>query len=477
MQIPGYKIERPIGQGGMATAYLAVQESLGRKVVIKVLNTTREDSPHAVERFLNEGRLVAALNHPHIITIYDVGIADEIIYLSMEYVEGGDLRDRMRSPVTPAEAIDIVLKIGSALDAAHRQGIVHRDVKPANILFRKDGTPLLTDFGIAKQMSIDHDLTSTGFFLGSPNYMAPEQAESGRIDGRADIYSLGVILYEMLTGQKPYRGESVIDIVLLHKQAPIPRLPNELAQYQPLLDLMMAKRPRDRFRDAAAMTHYIANMQATGVTQIAVAPVAAGDMSQTGEHSITAASPIMQAGTPRRAPYILIILLFITASAFGWLLYLERAMNRDPAPRAPLAAGVDQVLVLEPAPAPAPPASTAPDPATEEVMTALSWLARNSLEDYRLTYPPRDNAYYYFSRLLELDPGNAAARRGLLEVAERFAFLAERELASGNYEKAQTYISIGLQIDAENRALNALQELAQPRERGLLKSLRGLFGS
>ncbi|MBA3495341.1 MAG: serine/threonine protein kinase, partial [Gammaproteobacteria bacterium] len=120
----------------------------------------------------------------------------------MEYVEGGDLRKRMRAVMTPFDALDILIAVGSGLSVAHKKGIVHRDVKPANILFRKDGTPLLSDFGIAKQLTTDLDLTQTGIFLGSPNYMAPEQAEPGSIDGRADIYALGVILYEMLMGVK-----------------------------------------------------------------------------------------------------------------------------------------------------------------------------------------------------------------------------------------------------------------------------------
>ncbi|MCC6715149.1 MAG: serine/threonine protein kinase, partial [Gammaproteobacteria bacterium] len=161
----------------MATAYLATQASLGRQVVLKVLDTTNDVTSKNVERFMNEARIVASLRHPNIITIYDVGRHSDLIYISMEYIEGGDLKARMADGVAPQEALDIVARIASALDCAHKSGVIHRDVKPANILFRKDGTPLLTDFGIAKKLTIDHDLTSTGIFLGSPNYMAPEQAE------------------------------------------------------------------------------------------------------------------------------------------------------------------------------------------------------------------------------------------------------------------------------------------------------------
>ena len=134
----------------MATAYLAIQESLGRQVVLKVLDTGRARSEQHMERFLEEGRMIAALNHPNIITIYDIAVANDVLYLSMEYVEGGDLKSRMAQVIPPDQALNILLKIGTALQVAHKKGIVHRDVKPANILFKRDGTPLLTDFGIAR---------------------------------------------------------------------------------------------------------------------------------------------------------------------------------------------------------------------------------------------------------------------------------------------------------------------------------------
>lgn len=174
--------------------YLAEQKSLGRQVVLKILDSKVRDTPETIERFLNEGRIIALLNHPHIITIFDIGQSEQDVYISMEYVEGGDLRQRMQHKVfAPVEAIDVIEKIAGGLALAHAQDIIHREVKLGNILFRDDGTPLLSDFGIAKRLSSDADLTSTGMFLGSPNYMAPEQSEAGPIDGRADIYSLGII--------------------------------------------------------------------------------------------------------------------------------------------------------------------------------------------------------------------------------------------------------------------------------------------
>ena len=254
MEIPGYKVEKEIGKGGMATVYLATQESLERSVVLKILDRVqRSASEEMTQRFVDEGRIVASLHHPNIVTIYDIGLSGEDLYISMEYVRGGDLKKRMESHVPTDVALDIIAKVGSALDSAHTHNVIHRDVKPANILFREDGTPLLTDFGIAKQTDFDKDLTSTGIFLGSPNYVSPEQADGRKVDGRSDIYSLGCIFYELLTGYKPYHSDSVIDIVIQHKSSPVPTLPEKFSIYQSLLDRMMAKNLDERFANAQEM--------------------------------------------------------------------------------------------------------------------------------------------------------------------------------------------------------------------------------
>ena len=175
MDIQGYIVQREIGKGGMATVYLATQESLHRNVVLKILDDVKMDDSDLGERFMAEGRILASLNHPNIITIYDIGIANERLYISMEYVQGGDLKQRLELPISLDEVLDYLAKISSALGEAHKHGIVHRDVKPANILFSDNDTPILTDFGIAKQVDTESDLTSTGIFLGSPNYVSPEQ--------------------------------------------------------------------------------------------------------------------------------------------------------------------------------------------------------------------------------------------------------------------------------------------------------------
>ena len=260
VNIPGFEIQRQIGRGGMASVYLAIQKSLDRPVALKVL--TNPKAPGFSERFLREGRIIASLNHTHIITIHDIDIADGLPYLSMEYVTGGDLKDRIGDGLPPDTALKIVEKIGGALKAAHDKGIVHRDVKPTNILFRDDDTPLLTDFGIAKQSRAENELTATGDLLGTPYYLSPEQAKNAPLDGRTDIYSLGIVLYEMLTGKKPYEGDSDITTIFKHFYDPLPTLSTRLQRIQPLLERMVAKDREHRFSDTDEMLRFVQDVRA-----------------------------------------------------------------------------------------------------------------------------------------------------------------------------------------------------------------------
>lgn len=251
LNIPGYQIKAHVGSGGMAVVFRATQESLQRSVALKVLKNT--ESKEWTARFLNEGRILASLSHRNIITVHDIGIHAGHIYISMEYLNGGDLKSRIESGMTPKEALEILATIGEALEVAHKKGVIHRDIKPGNILFRQDGVPVLADYGIAKDFERETDVTVDGTVIGTPDYLAPEQARIEPVDGRTDIYGLGIIFYEMLTGKKPFEGESPVHVVFKHLNEPIPQLPEELAGYQPLLEKMTAKEPGDRFADAAEL--------------------------------------------------------------------------------------------------------------------------------------------------------------------------------------------------------------------------------
>jgi len=246
MQIPGYKILEPLGKGGMAQVYLALQESVGRKVAIKVMNAALTPDPQFIERFIAEARC-ANLSHPNIITVFDAGQADNQPFIVMEFIEGGDLAKRLRQgPMTPAQALAVIRQVAGALHTSHQKGYVHRDVKPENVLFRDDKTVVLADFGIAKALQSHGSMTQTGMIIGSPSYMSPEQVKGEELDGRADLYSLGVMFYQLLTGNKPYQAEDTYALGYKHINEPIPSLPLALKTFQPLLISLMAKQKAER---------------------------------------------------------------------------------------------------------------------------------------------------------------------------------------------------------------------------------------
>jgi len=490
IEIPGYKIDREIGKGGMATVYLATQESLGRSVVLKILDKVNSAAvADMTQRFIDEGRIVASLHHPNIVTIFDIGTADDELYISMEYVQGGDLKKRMESHVSPKVALDIIEKIGSALGSAHSHNVIHRDVKPANILFRDEETPLLTDFGIAKQTDTETDLTSTGIFLGSPNYVSPEQADAKKVDGRSDIYSLGCIFYEMLTGYKPHHSDSVIDIVIQHKTSPVPTLPEKFKIYQPLLDRMMAKSLDDRFASAEVMLMSIKKLQA-----LDNADQLTPDFDITGHE----APPDKSSPSKNKSKLTLNVLLLLSAIFFFSLQYVEIKLKNSETridrvstnSVLPLTAATattsnnlaDQTLeTIQTASATQqtqvsePTVKVVTPPVSEEVLSALAWLGKKSLDEYKLTYPEKDNAYYYFSRLLELQPDNRTAYEGILSIAERYAILAERSLVNNESDKTQTYIEIGLQINPKNEALLSLKSIVSTQETDFWHTIKTMF--
>jgi TolB-like protein/tetratricopeptide (TPR) repeat protein len=243
VEIPGYRIVRELGRGAAGSVHVAVQESLQREVALKLLSPALAADPVAAARFLREGRTLARLVHRHIVGIHDVGIHAGQPYLAMEYIPGGTVS--VAGAHAPGDALDIVREIALALDHADAQGVVHRDVKPENILVRADGSRALGDFGIAHSADATV-LTQEGITAGTPHYMSPEQLQGLPLDGRSDLYSLGVLFHQLLTGALPYQASDAMAVALKHLHAPIPTLPAPLARSQPVLDALMAKDPDDR---------------------------------------------------------------------------------------------------------------------------------------------------------------------------------------------------------------------------------------
>lgn len=248
-QIPGYKIQKKLGTGGMATVYQGVQEKLNRKVAIKILDPSLLKNETVAARFESEAETSAKMRHSNIISVIDVGHIGTYHYMIMEFLEE-TLKDRMMGHIgfrlKPAETLAIIRPICHALDFAHQRKVIHRDIKTDNIMFREDGTPVLVDFGIARALDSDNSLTRTGMSLGTPFYMSPEQCNAQKLDNRSDFYSLGVVLFEVMTGSLPYDGDTPVAVALKHIQEPVPKLPEELAAYQPLIEKTMAKKKEDR---------------------------------------------------------------------------------------------------------------------------------------------------------------------------------------------------------------------------------------
>ncbi|OPA96764.1 serine/threonine protein kinase [Pseudomonas fluorescens] len=271
--IPGYDIDGEIGEGAMASVYLATQRSLERKVALKVMAAALAADPSFCERFLREGKTLARLSHPHTVTIHDIGNVGELYYMAMEYLPNGTLKERIAAGLTPEQGLTYIRQIASALGYAHAQGLVHRDVKPANILFRADGTAVLSDFGIAKSLDDRTQFTQAGFAVGTPSYMSPEQARGQEIDGRADLYALGVVLYEMLVGKLPYNGTDALSTALAHLTEPLPELPVHHGRYQDVLRKLLAKDPAERFPDAAALLRALDQLPAESLEATLVRPL------------------------------------------------------------------------------------------------------------------------------------------------------------------------------------------------------------
>lgn len=248
--VPDHVVLRPAGHGGMATVYLAISKKLNRKVALKVLGKFSKNRQQEEARFKREAATLARISHDHVCRIYDSGVSADQAYLVLEWLPTGSLADRISAGCTLADALTWVLQISAALAVAHEKNIIHRDLKPANVMLR-EGIAVLTDFGIARDLG--SSLSATGTVLGTPAYMSPEQIQGQRAHTYSDIYSLGILLYELLVGRTPYLGETQSEVAMQHLVAPIPTLPREYSDLQPLLDRMLAKQPEQRIADCATV--------------------------------------------------------------------------------------------------------------------------------------------------------------------------------------------------------------------------------
>ena len=424
MKIPNYQVQDEIGRGATSYVYRAIQDSLNRPVALKVMMPGLAQDEQFSTRFLKEGQMVASLAHPNIVKIYDIGIKDHQHYMAMELLDQGSLKDRLQARQLDYDEIFTVLRgVTEALNHAHQRGVLHRDVKPANILFRDNGTPVLSDFGIAKALNGNTVLTAVGAPAGTPRYMSPEQAMGKALDGRADQYSLGIVLYECLTGQPPYDSHNPIALGLMHIEQPIPQLEGEEALFQPLLNRLMAKDPEDRFaRDADLLAAIDALEQ-----EMSEPDDTDSGRPRSGFKWLTAAGVLVLIG--------------------GAVVYLDQQRGQH----------VTVTQVTLPGQQRLTQNSTLKLHDQQAQIAELLAVAEEHMQALRLTIPINNSALSVYKQVLALDPTNQQARAGLQRIADKYLELARQRVQRGQYEASLERIRRGLEAMPDHAGLKALR--------------------
>ncbi len=440
LEIDGYTIEEEIGKGAMATVYLAVQNSLSRHVALKVMSPALMTDDTFSRRFIHEGKTVAKLQQNNIVNIWDIGTSAACCYIAMEYLSGGTLKERMQQQMYLDEALNIVRQTALALGFAHHNHVIHRDIKPHNIMFRGDGSVVLTDFGIAKDIEAANTaFTATGAAIGTPTYMSPEQAKGENLDGRSDLYCLGVVFYELLTGARPYVASDPFALALKHIHDPIPKLPPRLGFLQRTLDKIMAKNPSKRFQTAEAFIAEIdrlANAYKTQTIRVLLSDAELSDQTEVW-HQTLVSGYRAYLGSGR--------LRWRKALAWGGAL---------------LALGVGGLFIVQYLDF----LDLQRQQARHERQQAIALLlaqGERQLALGQLFQPENDNAYQTFAELLTRDPDNTKVKSGVENLLDELQQRAQQSLQQGDLPRSREWILEGLQLDADNAPLLALQRQVQ----------------
>lgn len=481
IKIPGYELIEEIGAGGMAKVYLGMQVMLERKVAIKILHQRLSvESEEFKQRFFTEGKVLAKLQHDNIVSIIDIGEADGMLYMAMEYVENGTLTDWLKKQeLTVDQAIQICSKTGLALHAVHMKHIVHRDLKPSNILLRDINTPLLTDFGIARQTDEDAGLTQTGHILGTLQYMSPEQIRGMHVDHRSDIYALGLMFYRLLIGRLPFVANSQYDLSRMQCEDVPPPLPPQLADIQPVMDAMLAKDPADRFQSCLEFCKAVQSLSVTnndfaeeleGATRIFdSSQLSAGSFSSgrhsgqfTDRHSERHSGQFSGQHSERHSGQFT---GRTDAQGSGSYESTRMMTGEHGKPRSgalkkfllfglPLlalivAAGLYFTIWYVPS-------TGLSDANQRRVENYLRRVDANLLK-LQIDSPPEDNAVYELRKVLALAPGYGPALERAREIAEFYETDALDLIDENNPEEAVEVIRRGLEVDPEYESLIILE--------------------
>ncbi|MGE4070899.1 MAG: protein kinase [Lysobacterales bacterium] len=480
--IPGYRVLSPLGRGGMASVYLAMQESVEREVALKIMAPQLSADPTFGERFLREARIAAKLHHRHVVSIFDVGVYNGFHYCTMEYLPGGPVMRRGDKPLALKPALRCIREISMALHYAQEKGFIHRDVKPDNILLREDGTCVLGDFGIARAADSGTIMTKTGSVVGTPHYMSPEQLRGRAIDGRADLYSLGVVFFQLITGKVPFEASDSLAVGIMHMTAPIPQLPSEFKILQPVLDRMLAKEPGDRYQTGGEIEAALAAIEKrldSGETEppandeSRTQPVRAARSSGYDTQGAVRTEPqigridAMDDGglraTPRPQPrqraaaapaprrgiwWFLVALVLLAGLAYWqrplvttWLVEVLKP-TADSAPAGNSAPTTDPLVSTAPLPEPGPtdnplatdPAPQTPDPAPPASAVRELAEARSAEAAGRLA--GADGALAAFVAAQQIDPDNPEARSAIDRIGKALAAQARTLIVANDLSAA-----------------------------------------
>lgn len=494
---PGYKIIKKMGQGGMAAVYLAVQESFGRHVALKIMSDQLGQDPVWAKRFIYEAQTVAQLSHPNIVPVFDVGTFNGRFYISMELLKGGNLDDKIAKGITIPEIVKVIVGVAAGLDFAGEKGFVHRDIKPDNVMFREDGSPVILDFGIVKQKgsSAADKMTQTGTIVGTTAYMSPEQAMGKELDEGSDIYSLGIMFYELLAGRVPFQGDSAVAVLMKHVNEPPPPLPEFVSVFQPIIDRALAKKRDDRYPRARAMIEHIqelapqiqqlmARQQETfaqggsdDATNVQAALGATKAMTQVSGKT-TAKATALQKQTAATELTDVLSSAKATISNFSEEARFRRARNTK---RGIIAAAVIVVSALSYVAyqqlyvVPLAGAKAAQE--RQEKIAELLSRAEDSMDKLVITdIQAVDALITQYREVLVLDTENADAHEAMGKLGQQFLELANQELTANNITLAETYRDYVEQLSPKNEQLAALRDkIKASREASSQQEFLGQF--
>jgi serine/threonine-protein kinase PpkA len=441
--LPGYEILREIGSGGMSNVYLARQTSLQRLVAIKVMRHVNDDPDKLEKRFLLEGRTMAQLPHRNIAGIFDIVQRPDIAYIAMEFLEGGTLSERMRIGLSLSEAVSITVQLAQALQFAHEHGVVHRDLKPANVMFRDVQTPVLTDFGIARQQDATATrLTQTGMLVGTPTYMSPEQINGDEVDGRSDLYSLGILFYELLTGAPPFKGDTPISVLMAHMTQVPPALPEAFSAFQPIIDRCLAK---DRDQRYAGLNEFIRALKAVVINSQTLMARLSADPNMSSSEQLRALgfsishpsvageikpSPALapKGASPQRRP----LPLLLAAGAAGVLLLVLGGwwMLREPAL----------------------------DPGVQAMVDIALRQADDYIQRGQLVEPPGENAFAVLETARQAAPRYAPIDQRVERIVDQLFERVDRALRDGDVDQAESLLAQGAAVRPEHARIEALRK-------------------